>query len=36
VRQYADLRSIVGEAAAAYRRDVLEGTFPAAEHGFES
>jgi 3-methyl-2-oxobutanoate hydroxymethyltransferase len=36
VKQYADLRSVIGEAASAYRRDVLEGTFPAAEHGFES
>jgi len=36
VKQYADLRSVAGEAAAAYRRDVLEGTFPAEEHGFES
>lgn len=36
VRQYADLRSVITEAVTAYRRDVLEGTFPAAEHGFGS
>ncbi|MEE1620271.1 3-methyl-2-oxobutanoate hydroxymethyltransferase [Zafaria sp. Z1313] len=34
VKQYAQLRPIVAEAAAAYHRDVLEGSFPAAEHGF--
>ncbi|MGM7667511.1 3-methyl-2-oxobutanoate hydroxymethyltransferase [Microbacterium sp. A93] len=36
VKQYADLRSEVSQAVTAYRRDVLEGTFPAPEHGFES
>lgn len=36
VKQYADLRSVVSAAVTDYRRDVLEGTFPAAEHGFES
>ncbi|MEW1979868.1 3-methyl-2-oxobutanoate hydroxymethyltransferase [Citricoccus sp. NPDC079358] len=36
VKQYADLHSVVSAAVTDYRRDVLEGTFPAAEHGFES
>ncbi|GAA1676533.1 3-methyl-2-oxobutanoate hydroxymethyltransferase [Citricoccus zhacaiensis] len=36
VKQYADLHSVVSRAVTDYRRDVLEGTFPAAEHGFES
>lgn len=36
VKQYADLRTEVSQAVTAYRRDVLEGAFPAAEHGFES
>ncbi|MFL4475133.1 3-methyl-2-oxobutanoate hydroxymethyltransferase [Paeniglutamicibacter sp. MACA_103] len=34
VKKYADLRSVVSGAAAAYREDVLAGTFPAAEHEF--
>ncbi|MGP5397646.1 3-methyl-2-oxobutanoate hydroxymethyltransferase [Arthrobacter rhombi] len=34
VKKYADLRQVMGEAASAYHRDVLEGTFPAEEHGF--
>jgi len=34
VKQYADLRSVVSGAVADYRREVLEGTFPAPEHGF--
>lgn len=29
VRQYADLRTIIGTAVAAYCREVAEGTFPA-------
>ncbi|MEV4901557.1 3-methyl-2-oxobutanoate hydroxymethyltransferase [Citricoccus sp. NPDC055426] len=36
VKQYADLRTEVSQAVTAYRRDVLEGSFPAPEHGFES
>ncbi|XKH53924.1 3-methyl-2-oxobutanoate hydroxymethyltransferase [Citricoccus nitrophenolicus] len=36
VKQYADLHSVVSAAVTDYRRDVLEGTFPASEHGFES
>ncbi len=36
VKQYADLHSVVTGAVAQYRRDVLTGAFPEAEHGFES
>ncbi|NKI42944.1 3-methyl-2-oxobutanoate hydroxymethyltransferase [Streptomyces physcomitrii] len=32
VKQYADLRASVGEAAKAYAEDVVGGSFPAAEH----
>lgn len=35
VRQYADLRAVVSEAVSGFHHDVLEGTFPAPEHGFE-
>ncbi|WP_372697874.1 3-methyl-2-oxobutanoate hydroxymethyltransferase [Arthrobacter sp. JSM 101049] len=34
VKKYADLRQVMGDAAAAYHRDVLDGSFPADEHGF--
>lgn len=34
VKRYADLRSVVAEAAASYRHDVLDGSFPAEEHIF--
>ncbi|MFY0408931.1 3-methyl-2-oxobutanoate hydroxymethyltransferase [Solicola sp. PLA-1-18] len=36
VKQYADLRGVMLEAARAYDRDVREGVFPAPEHSFES
>lgn len=36
VRQYARLHEVVGEAVRAYREDVLDGSFPAPEHGFEA
>ena len=36
VRQYARLHEVVGEAVRAYRADVLDGAFPAPEHGFEA
>lgn len=36
VKRYADLRTVVSDAVTEYRRDVLESTFPAAEHGFDS
>lgn len=34
VRKYADLRSELGQAAAAYAADVASGSFPAAENSF--
>ncbi len=34
VKRYADLRSVLSEAAAAYAADVASGTFPADEHTF--
>ncbi|HET9648750.1 MAG TPA: 3-methyl-2-oxobutanoate hydroxymethyltransferase [Microlunatus sp.] len=34
VKQYADLASVIGNAAAAYVADVEAGSFPAAEHTF--
>ncbi|MEX3566091.1 3-methyl-2-oxobutanoate hydroxymethyltransferase [Micrococcus endophyticus] len=36
VRQYAQLHEVVGDAVRAYRADVLDGSFPAPEHGFEA
>ena len=36
VKQYADLRTTLTDAARAYAEDVAGGTFPAAEHSFES
>lgn len=35
VKKYADLRSVFAEAAGAYRKDVLDGSFPASEHVFD-
>ncbi|MDO9379028.1 MAG: 3-methyl-2-oxobutanoate hydroxymethyltransferase [Nocardioidaceae bacterium] len=35
VKQYADLRGVMLEAARTYDREVREGVFPAAEHTFE-
>ncbi|MGH4027881.1 3-methyl-2-oxobutanoate hydroxymethyltransferase [Actinomycetota bacterium Odt1-20B] len=32
VKQYADLRGVMGDAARAFAEDVVGGTFPAAEH----
>jgi 3-methyl-2-oxobutanoate hydroxymethyltransferase len=32
VKQYADLRKVMGDAAKAYAEDVVGGTFPADEH----
>ncbi|MER8182700.1 3-methyl-2-oxobutanoate hydroxymethyltransferase [Kitasatospora sp. NPDC094015] len=34
VKQYADLRSVLGGAARAFAADVADGSFPAAEHSF--
>ena len=36
VKRYADLRTTLADAARAYAEDVAGGTFPAAEHSFES
>ena len=34
VKQYADLRTTLGDAAKAYAAEVIGGSFPAAEHSF--
>jgi 3-methyl-2-oxobutanoate hydroxymethyltransferase len=34
VKQYADLGSEITRAVETYCREVREGAFPAAEHGF--
>jgi 3-methyl-2-oxobutanoate hydroxymethyltransferase len=34
LKKYADLRSVLSEAATAYADDVRAGTYPAAEHGY--
>ena len=34
VKQYADLRGVLGQATRAYVDDVREGRFPGPEHGF--
>lgn len=36
VKRYADLHSIVDQAARAFTKDVAEGTFPGPEHTFET
>ena len=36
VKRYADLHSVMLEAATAYVADVKDGSFPAAEHSFEA
>ena len=35
VKRYADLRSVLTEAARAYAEDVANGTYPAPEHSFD-
>jgi len=35
VKQYANLRGVIAEAAGQYRKDVSDGSFPAPEHTFE-
>lgn len=35
VKKYADLYSVLTEAAKSYRDDVISGVFPAEEHSFE-
>jgi 3-methyl-2-oxobutanoate hydroxymethyltransferase len=32
VKQYAELRRVMGDAAKAFAEDVVGGTFPAEEH----
>ncbi len=34
LKRYADLRKVLGEAAAAYADDVRAGSYPDAEHGY--
>jgi 3-methyl-2-oxobutanoate hydroxymethyltransferase len=34
LKRYADLRTVLAEAATAYADDVRAGTYPAAEHGY--
>jgi len=34
-KKYADLRSVIGEAAAAFAREVDEGRFPDADHSYD-
>ena len=34
VKQYADLGAAITQAVASYCREVREGTFPSADHGF--
>ncbi|WP_068259422.1 3-methyl-2-oxobutanoate hydroxymethyltransferase [Janibacter limosus] len=36
VKRYADLSTVLGDAARAYAADVASGSFPASEHSFES
>jgi 3-methyl-2-oxobutanoate hydroxymethyltransferase len=35
VKRFADLRSVLADAARAYADEVVAGTYPAAEHGYE-
>jgi len=35
VKRFADLRSVLAEAARAYADEVAEGTYPSAEHSYE-
>lgn len=35
VKQYANLRKVLGDAAREYAAEVLGGSFPAAEHSFK-
>jgi 3-methyl-2-oxobutanoate hydroxymethyltransferase len=35
VKRYADLRSVITEAATSYARDVAEGSYPGPEHSFD-
>jgi len=35
VKRYADLRSVITDAASTYAREVADGTYPGPEHSFE-
>jgi 3-methyl-2-oxobutanoate hydroxymethyltransferase len=35
VKRYADVRSVITEAAATYAREVADGIYPGPEHSFE-
>jgi 3-methyl-2-oxobutanoate hydroxymethyltransferase len=35
VKQYADLRSVLTDAATAFQDEVSTGVFPAEQHSFE-
>jgi 3-methyl-2-oxobutanoate hydroxymethyltransferase len=35
VKRYADIRTVIGEAARAYAEDVAEGRYPGPEHSYE-
>jgi 3-methyl-2-oxobutanoate hydroxymethyltransferase len=35
VKRYADLRSVIADAASTYAREVADGIYPAPEHSFE-
>jgi 3-methyl-2-oxobutanoate hydroxymethyltransferase len=34
VKQYADLKTVLADAARAYKADVQAGSFPTSEHSF--
>jgi 3-methyl-2-oxobutanoate hydroxymethyltransferase len=34
LKKYADLRTVLGEAAQAYADEVREGRYPGPEHGY--
>ena len=34
VKQYADLKGVLAEAARSYKADVQSGSFPTADHSF--
>jgi 3-methyl-2-oxobutanoate hydroxymethyltransferase len=34
LKKYADLRTVLGDAARAYADEVREGSYPAPEHGY--
>ena len=36
VKRYADMRTVLRDAATAYAREVQDGTFPDAAHSFDA